>query len=44
MLMLFLLGNNWVWHQALGAVIVIIGVIIAQRKSTNNKAEFLELP
>ena len=44
MLMLFLLGNNWVWHQALGAVIVIIGVIIAQRKSINNKAEFLELP
>ncbi|MDA7440930.1 DMT family transporter [Candidatus Pseudothioglobus singularis] len=44
MLMLFLLGKNWVWHQALGAVIVIIGVIIAQRKSINNKAEFLELP
>ena len=44
MLMLFLLGNSWVWHQTLGAVIVISGVIIAQRRSANKKAEFFELP
>ena len=44
MLMLFLLGNSWIWHQTLGAVIVISGVIIAQRRSANKKAEFFELP
>ena len=44
MLMLFLLGNSWVWHQTLGAVIVISGVIIAQRRTANKKAEFFELP
>ena len=44
MLMLFLLGNSWIWHQTLGAVIVISGVIIAQRRTANKKAEFFELP
>ena len=44
MLMLFLLGNSWIWHQTLGAVIVISGVIIAQRRTENKKAEFFELP
>ena len=44
MLMLFLLGNSWIWHQTLGAVIVISGVIIAQRRSANKKTEFFELP
>ena len=44
MLMLFLLGNSWIWHQTLGAVIVISGVIIAQRRTAKKKAEFFELP
>ena len=44
MFMLFLLGDNWIWHQAIGALIVIIGVILAQQKSSKKKAEFFELP
>ena len=44
MLILFILGDSWVWSQAIGAVIVITGVILAQQKSTNKKAEFFELP
>jgi drug/metabolite transporter (DMT)-like permease len=44
MLMLFLLGDSWIWHQTIGAAIVIIGVILAQKKSANEKAEFFELP
>jgi len=44
MFMLFLLGDSWIWHQAFGALIVISGVILAQQKSSKNKAEFFELP
>lgn len=44
MLMLFLLGSNWIWHQAIGAAIVITGVILAQQRSSKEKAEFFELP
>ena len=44
MMMLFLLGSNWVWHQTIGAAIVIIGVILAQQRSSKKKAEFFELP
>jgi len=44
MFMLFLLGDNWIWHQAIGALIVITGVILAQQKSSKKKAEFFELP
>ncbi len=44
MMMLFLLGSNWVWHQSIGAAIVIIGVILAQQRSSKKKAEFFELP
>jgi drug/metabolite transporter (DMT)-like permease len=43
MFMLFLLGDRWIWHQAVGALIVISGVILAQQKSSK-KAEFFELP
>jgi len=32
MFILFLLGDSWIWYQAIGALIVIIGVIIAQLK------------
>ena len=34
MFMLFLLGDSWIWYQAIGALIVIIGVIMAQLKSS----------
>ena len=44
MFMLFLLGDRWIWHQAVGALIVISGVILAQQKSSKKKAEFFELP
>ncbi|MBT5978470.1 MAG: DMT family transporter [Gammaproteobacteria bacterium] len=44
MFMLFLLGDQWVWHQAIGALIVITGVIMAQQKSLKKKTEFFELP
>ena len=44
MLMLFLLGSNWIWHQTIGAAIVITGVILAQQRSSKEKAEFFELP
>ena len=44
MFMLFLLGDSWIWHQAVGALIVISGVILAQLKSSKKKAEFFELP
>ena len=44
MFMLFLLGDQWVWHQAIGALIVITGVIMAQQKSSKKKTEFFELP
>ena len=44
MLILFILGDSWVWSQAIGAAIVITGVILAQQKSANKKAEFFELP
>ena len=44
MLMLFLLGSNWIWHQTIGAAIVITGVIFAQQRSSKEKAEFFELP
>jgi drug/metabolite transporter (DMT)-like permease len=44
MFMLFLLGDSWIWHQAVGALIVISGVILAQQKSSKKKAEFFELP
>ena len=44
MFMLFLLGDSWIWHQAIGAVIVISGVILAQQKSATRKEEFFELP
>jgi len=44
MFMLFLLGDSWIWHQAIGAVIVITGVILAQQKSAIKKADFFELP
>ncbi len=43
MLILFILGDSWVWSQAIGAAIVITGVILAQQKSVNKKAEFFEL-
>ena len=32
MFVLFLLGDSWIWYQAIGAFIVITGVIIAQLK------------
>jgi len=32
MFILFLLGDSWIWYQAIGALIVILGVIIAQLK------------
>ena len=32
MFVLFLLGDSWIWYQAIGALIVITGVIIAQLK------------
>ena len=35
MLVLFLLGDNWNWDQVTGALIVIFGIIIAQKKSYN---------
>ena len=44
MFILFILGDSWVWSQAIGAAIVITGVILAQQKSANKKAEFFELP
>jgi len=44
MLMLFFLGDSWIWHQTIGATIVIIGVILAQKKLVNKKTEFFELP
>ena len=44
MLMLFFLGDSWIWHQTIGAIIVIIGVILAQKKLVNKKTEFFELP
>ena len=44
MFMLFLLGDQWFWHQAIGALIVITGVIMAQQKSSKKKTEFFELP
>ena len=44
MLILFLIGGSWIWNQTIGAIIVIIGVILAQKKSANKKAEFFELP
>ena len=44
MFMLFLLGDQWVWHQAIGAIIVITGVIMAQQKSSKKKGKFFELP
>ena len=44
MLMLFLLGDQWIWRQAIGALVVITGVIIAQQKSAKHKAKFFELP
>ena len=44
MFMLFLLGDSWIWHQAVGALIVISGVILAQQKPSKKKAEFFELP
>ena len=44
MFMLFLLGDSWIWHQAVGALIVISGVILAQQKSSKKKADFFELP
>ena len=44
MLMLFFLGDSWIWHQTIGAIIVIIGVILAQKKFVNKKTEFFELP
>jgi hypothetical protein len=30
MFILFLLGGSWIWYQAIGALIVITGVIISQ--------------
>jgi drug/metabolite transporter (DMT)-like permease len=44
MFMLFLLGDNWIWQQAIGALIVITGVILAQQKSPKREADFFELP
>ena len=44
MLMLFILGDQWIWRQAIGAIVVITGVIIAQQKSSKKKAKFFELP
>jgi len=44
MLMLFLLGDQWIWRQAIGALVVITGVILAQQKSSKSKAKFFELP
>jgi drug/metabolite transporter (DMT)-like permease len=44
MLMLFILGDQWIWRQAIGALVVITGVIIAQQKSSKKKAKFFELP
>ena len=44
MFMLFLLGDNWIWQQAIGALIVITGVILAQQKSPKKEADFFELP
>ena len=44
MFMLFLLGDNWIWHQAIGALIVITGVVLAQQKSSKKKPKFFELP
>jgi len=44
MLILFILGDSWVWSQAIGAIIVITGVILAQQKSKTKKSDFFELP
>ena len=44
MLILFILGDSWVWSQAIGAAIVITGVILAQQKSAKKQTEFFELP
>jgi len=44
MFILFILGNSWVWSQAIGAAIVITGVILAQQKSAKKQTEFFELP
>ena len=44
MFILFILGDSWVWSQAIGAAIVIIGVILAQQKSAKKQTEFFELP
>ena len=44
MLMLFLLGDQWIWRQAIGALVVITGVILAQQNSSKKKAKFFELP
>ena len=44
MLILFILGDSWVWSQTIGAIIVITGVILAQQKSKTKKSDFFELP
>ena len=33
MLILFIVGKDWVWLQAIGAMIIIFGVVISQKKS-----------
>jgi drug/metabolite transporter (DMT)-like permease len=40
MLILFIGGHDWIWYQALGAIIVTVGVLFSQQKTNYNSRFF----